>query len=351
MYTFKNFIMKRFFILIQLFSISYFISCAKITEKRNLKYENSNFIIAFGSCNKQFKKNILWKEIAKNQPNLWIWGGDNIYSDTNDMTKMTQDYENLRNQNGYAQLTKNIPVLATWDDHDYGLNDAGVEFSMKKESQELFLDFFDVPKNDERRTQEGIYHSQTFSIKNGSIKVIILDTRYFRTSLTKTANKRYQPNKFGEGTILGKKQWSWLKNELKKSKEDFTIIDSSIQFLSSEHGFETWGNFPHEVEKMKDLIIKSSVKNILFLSGDRHISEFSKTTIDGLNYPIIDFTSSGLTHSYSSNSGETNKYREKEVVKEISFGLLKFDFEKKSITMQMRGEQNVLQQELKQVYQ
>ena len=150
---------------------------------------------------------------------------------------------------------------------------------------------------------------------------------------------------------MGKKQWSWLKNELKKSKEDFTIIDSSIQFLSSEHGFETWGNFPHEVEKMKDLIIKSSVKNILFLSGDRHISEFSKTTIDGLNYPIIDFTSSGLTHSYSSNSGETNKYREKEVVKEISFGLLKFDFEKKSITMQMRGEQNVLQQELKQVYQ
>lgn len=342
--------MKKIFVLIQLLSISYFISCAKIPEKSNLKTEKSDFIIAFGSCNKQFKTNILWKEIAKNQPNLWIWGGDNIYADTNNMTKMKQDYEDLRNQNGYVQLTKNIPVLATWDDHDYGLNDAGVEFLMKKESQELFLDFFDVPKNDVRRTQEGIYHSQIFSTKKGSIKVIVLDTRYFRTSLTKTTNKRYQPNKFGEGTILGTEQWSWLENELKKSKEDFTIIVSSIQFLSSEHGFETWGNFPHEVGKMKDLILKSSVKNILFLSGDRHISEFSKTTIDGLNYPIIDFTSSGLTHSYSSYSGEPNKYREKEVVKEISFGLLTFDFEKKSINMQMRGEQNVLQQELKQVY-
>ncbi|NCT09201.1 MAG: alkaline phosphatase family protein [Flavobacteriia bacterium] len=343
--------MKKIVNLIQLFSIVYFTSCAKIPEKKNLNQKKSDFVIAFGSCNKQFKTNALWQEIAKNKPNLWIWGGDNIYADTNDMKKMKQDYIDLKNQNGYVQLTKKLPVLATWDDHDYGLNDAGVEFSMKKESQKLFLDFFDVLKNDVRRTQEGIYHSQIFSTKKGSIKVIVLDTRYFRTSLTKAKNKRYQPNTFGDGTILGTKQWNWLENELSSSKADFNVIVSSIQFLSSEHGFETWGNFPHEVEKMKNLILKSLAKNVLFLSGDRHISEFSKTTFDGLKYPIIDFTSSGLTHSYTSYSFEPNKYRIKNVVNDISFGILHFDFKNKSIKMQMRGKQNTLQQEFNQVYQ
>lgn len=343
-------IMRKIIIYTSLIAITNFFSCSSIPKNMELKTEKSDFIIAFGSCNKQSKTNILWKEIAKNEPNLWIWGGDNIYADTEDMTKMRGDYQELRNQQGYLQLTKNIPVLATWDDHDYGLNDAGIEFTKKKESQELFLDFFDVPKNDSRRKREGIYHSQIFSTKKGSIKVIVLDTRYFRTSLTKAANKRYQPNTFGEGTILGADQWNWLENELKISKTDFTIIVSSIQFLSSEHGFETWGNFPHEIEKMKNLIKKTASKNVLFLSGDRHISEFSRDTIEGLNYPIIDFTSSGLTHSYTSYSGEPNKFRVKEVVKEISFGLLLIDFDKKSIVMQMRGDKNILLQELKQVY-
>lgn len=342
--------MRKIIIYTSLIAITNFFSCSSIPKNMELKTEKSDFIIAFGSCNKQSKTNILWKEIAKNEPNLWIWGGDNIYADTEDMTKMREDYQELRNQQGYLQLTKNIPVLATWDDHDYGLNDAGIEFTKKKESQELFLDFFDVPKNDSRRKREGIYHSQIFSTKKGSIKVIVLDTRYFRTSLTKAANKRYQPNIFGEGTILGADQWNWLENELKISKTDFTIIVSSIQFLSSEHGFETWGNFPHEIEKMKNLIKKTASKNVLFLSGDRHISEFSRDTIEGLNYPIIDFTSSGLTHSYTSYSGEPNKFRVKEVVKEISFGLLLIDFDKKSIVMQMRGDKNILLQELKQVY-
>lgn len=342
--------MKKFLVFTQILIAFLFISCATVQEKNNSNIEKYDFVIAFGSCNKQYKQNILWEEIKKNNPNLWIWGGDNIYSDTENMNKMKQDYEDLKNQKGYRSLTKNIPVLATWDDHDYGLNDGGVEFSMKKEAQHLFLDFFDVPKNDQRRTQEGIYHSQIFKTAKGSIKIIVLDTRYFRTSLTKAKNKRYQPNIYGEGTILGTKQWNWLENELKKSKEDFTIIVSSIQLLSSEHGFETWGNFPHEVEKMMNLIKNQPVKNVLFLSGDRHISEFSKTTIDGINYPIIDFTSSGLTHSYTSYSGEPNQFRVQKVISKISFGLLKFDFESKSIIMQMRGENNDLLQELKQVY-
>ena len=84
---------------------------------------------------------------------------------------------------------------------------------------------------------------------------------------------------------------------------------------------------------------------MILLSGDRHISEFSKTQVEGLDYPLMDFTSSGLTHTYEEFSGEPNQYRVGEVVKYKSFGLLKFDFSNKKVLLEMRGKRNKLQQD------
>ena len=335
------------FVIITIIIVIYYLFAQNI--KKNIK---SDFTIAFGSCNNQNLENILWKSVKKNEPNLWIWGGDNIYSDTDNMNKLKEDYESLRNQKGYLDLVKDIPVMATWDDHDYGLNDGGKEFTKKNESQEVFLDFFNINKNNPRRNQKGVYHSEIFKTEKGSIKVIVLDTRYFRTALTKSidSKKRFTPNTYGIGTILGQTQWKWLGQELNNSTADFNIILSSIQVLSAEHGFETWGNFPHEVEKLKNTIQKSKATGVLLLSGDRHISEFSKTKVFDLPFPLIDFTSSGLTHSYDNFTSETNKYRVQNVVSEISFGILKFDFDTNKITMQMRGKDDKLLQELFQTY-
>ncbi|WP_166627775.1 hypothetical protein [Tenacibaculum caenipelagi] len=52
------------------------------------------------------------------------------------------------------------------------------------------------------------------------------------------------------------------------------------------------------------MINNSTNTNIILLSGDRHISEFSETSIEGVNYSIIDFTSSEHTHAYSSFTSE-----------------------------------------------
>ena len=123
------------------------------------------------------------------------------------------------------------------------------------------------------------------------------------------------------------------------------MILSSIQVLSAEHGFETWGIFPSEVEKLEKLLQTSEAENVILLSGDRHISEFSEKKIEDLDYPLVDFTSSGMTHSYSNFSGEPNQYRVGEVVSDLSFGLLKFDFNSGEVKMEMRGEGNKFQQE------
>ena len=337
-----------------LFSIVLLVASCTTPKKKdatNLQ-KTADLIISFGSCNMQLAENILWKEITKNNPSIWIWGGDVIYSDTDNMAKMKKDYEKQWTQKGYADFSNSVTVLGTWDDHDYGLNDGGIEFLKKNESEQLFLDFLKVPKDSPRRKQKGVYHSQVFNTTKGSVKVLVLDTRYFRSKLTKSkvSGKKYQPNIYGEGTVLGETQWNWLSNELTNSTADFNLVVSSIQVLSSEHGFESWGNFPHEVDRFKNVITSSKAKGVLILSGDRHISEFTKIKIDSLSYPLVDFTSSGLTHSYSNFSSELNPNRQGKVVSEISFGVLKFDFKSKKITMQMRGKENKLQQEYIQVY-
>ncbi|WKB81697.1 alkaline phosphatase D family protein [Cellulophaga lytica] len=312
----------------------------------------SDFTIAFGSCNKHDEVNPLWDDVLAANPNLWIWGGDNIYADTDNMEQLRAIYTAQDNVPGYKKLKETVPVIGTWDDHDYGLNDGGVEFKAKKESEQEFLDFMDVAKDSPRRQREGVYAVHNYNLPKGKIKVLVLDTRYFRTELTPaTDNKRrVQPNVYGEGTILGKEQWKWLTEELNNSDADFNILVSSVQYLSNKHGFEGWGNFPHEVDKLKKLLVQTKAKGAMILSGDRHISEFSVDTVKDLNYPLVDFTSSGLTHTYTGFSGEENPYRVGDVVFVKSFGVLNFNFDTKTVNFKMIGDNGKVLGELKQTY-
>ncbi len=317
-----------------------------------LEDSDSKVLIAFGSCNKHDKQNVFWDDILLANPDVFIWGGDNIYADTEDMAQMERMYQQQKAIPEYAALDEKVHITGTWDDHDYGVNDGGVEFPKKKESQQLFLDFMEVGKDDPRRNRDGVYSAELISKPEGAVKIINLDTRFFRTPLTdnKGEGARYLPNAYGDGTILGAEQWKWLEKELSNSGADFNFIVTSIQFLSNEHGFEKWANHPHEIDKMLDIIKKSGAKGVIFLSGDRHISEFSKMESDGLSYPILDFTSSGLTHSYDSYQGEPNPYRVGEVVATTSFGWVEIDLRAKVAHFKIMGENGEVYRELKQPY-
>ncbi len=309
--------------------------------------ENKNeFVLSFGSCNNQNVQNNLWEPILNHDPDLFIWGGDIIYSDTEDMKFMSENYNKMKNDSAYIEFKKHMPIMGTWDDHDYGINDGGENYSQKDSVQQIFLDFFDVPSDDPRRKQKGIYFSKEFKVNDSLIKIIILDTRFFRSDLSKdpTGEKRYLPNESGEVTMLGQKQWKWLERELTNSKAQFNVIMSSIQFLSFEHGFESWGTMPKEVNKMESILVKSKARGVIILSGDRHIAEISRKDIKGLNFPLTDITSSGMTHSYDTFKSEPNSHRLTEVVSQKNFGILRFDFDTNAVTMEIRGEGNILYQ-------
>lgn len=325
----------------------FIISCAPAQEDFK-----ADFTIAFGSCNNQSMENTLWTVIAENKPSVFIWGGDVIYSDTFDPKVLEKNYQKQLENPAYQKFSKSVEILGTWDDHDYGDNDAGAEYPLKKASQKLFLDFLKTSAADPIRLQEGIYNSKKYRVGAQEIKIILLDTRYFRTALTRSEGKkkRYTPNICGEGSILGETQWKCLQKELENSKADFNVIMSSIQVLSSEHGFETWGNMPPEFDKLMKLISDSKAKNVILLSGDRHIAEISSKKIEGLAYPVVDFTSSGMTHSYSSFKGEPNEYRISKVVSDKNFGLLTFDLSKNQVLMEIKGEKNITFDKYLQVY-
>jgi alkaline phosphatase D len=301
-------------------------------------------VISFGSCNNQRIKNNIWSSILANDPDLFIWGGDIVYSDTQDMERMRKAYSDAKEDTGYTDFVAKVEVTGTWDDHDYGRNDGGSEWMYKDSVQQILLDFLDVDRNDPRRSRKGVYHVKKLKATEKEIKIITLDTRYFRSPLTPdpSGEKRYVPNSYGEGTLLGQTQWQWLEEQLTDSSADFHLIVSSIQFLSGEHGFESWSNMPHEVDRMIELLQSKKPKGVMFLSGDRHIAEISSRNVDGLGYPLIDFTASGMTHSYSTFKGEPNRYRLSEVVSDKNFGLLEFNMVENQVTMEIRSVENQL---------
>ncbi|WP_133272051.1 alkaline phosphatase D family protein [Hymenobacter radiodurans] len=299
---------------------------------------NKAMTIAFGSCDRQDLPQTIWGTISKDKPDLWIWLGDNIYGDTEDMTVLKAKYDQQFNQPEYKAFRTQVPVIGTWDDHDYGRNDGDKSFGPKKESQQLALDFLQEPAASPRRQQEGIYAAYTYTVGKKRVKVILLDDRYHQDALFRDANKVYQPNPTGD--ILGEAQWRWLEEQLTNSDADAHIIGSGIQFLAEEHRYEKWANFPVARQRFLALLASTKAKGVLLMSGDRHIGEIAKMTVPSVPYPVYEVTSSGLTHPATNNTGEPNKYRVGPLVNQKHYALFRLRQKGKKLltTMELKGE-------------
>ncbi|MFM8324384.1 MAG: alkaline phosphatase D family protein, partial [Pirellulaceae bacterium] len=117
------------------------------------------------------------------KPDLFIYLGDNIYGDTRDMKLLQAKYDLLGAKPEFQRLRASVPVVSIWDDHDYGENDAGIDYPMKEESRAIFFDFWRVPSDSPRRSHPGIYGVHFFEQDGKRLQLILLDTRTFRTPL------------------------------------------------------------------------------------------------------------------------------------------------------------------------
>lgn len=289
--------------------------------------------ISFGSCGHQNHPLPVFDVVVEQNPDVFIFLGDNIYGDTYDMDELRSKYMRLGEKPTYKNLKRNVEILATWDDHDFGWNDAGRHYPYKEEAKEIFLDFFEEPIESSRRSRAGIYTSYLKAYEGHIVQFILLDTRTFRDDLRRNKGEfkadrsffyslDYTPYEQGDSTLLGDAQWNWLEQELKK-KADLRIICSSTQFGISYNGYEAWANFPHERQRFLELLKSTRANGVIFISGDVHYAEISKLETEGL-YPLYDVTASGLSSTWL--FATPNKNRIEGPVMENHFGMISVDW-------------------------
>lgn len=298
--------------------------------------------IAFGSCAKEANPQPIWESIVAAEPDLFLFIGDNIYGDSMEVGVLREKWGKLGAKPGYQKLKQTCPIMATWDDHDYGWNDAGSEYRLKRESQQLFLDFFDEPKNSPRRNREGIYDAKIIGPPDQAVQIILLDTRYHRSKLLKDRNMTergegitgpYVPKHDPQSTMLGAAQWSWLAKQLKQPAK-LRIIATSIQLVSNEHRWEKWGNLPHERDRFFQLLRKTKAGGVIAISGDRHTAEISRMDA-GLGYPLYDITSSSLNQPHIWRS-ELNPHRVGGMYYDENFGIISIDWTEEDPIIRMQ---------------
>jgi alkaline phosphatase D len=283
--------------------------------------------IAFGSCSDEDRPQPLWPHVVADDPDVWVWLGDNIYGDTSDMAVMRQKYARQKSHPGYQALLGTAAVIGTWDDHDYGLNDGGREFRARRESQQALLDFFGVPAASPRRARAGVYESYVYGAPGRQVKVILLDTRYHRDPIG------------SGGDVLGDEQWAWLERELRNSRAQVHLIGSSIQVVPQDHRFEKWANFPAARERLFRLIGETRAPGVVFITGDRHIAEISRLQGSAAGYPMYDITSSGLTHTWAEDRPEQNRHRIGEKLVALNYGVLDIDWGTRTLRFTIRDDQ------------
>jgi alkaline phosphatase D len=305
--------------------------------------------IAFGSCNHQNAPQHMWAQIAAQNPQMFLMIGDNVYGDAGwdadaGLESLRHSYAVQASHPEFRDFRARFPMMATWDDHDFGLNDAGGNFPMRRWAETLFESFWG--SSDAVRARPGVYESSITGPEGKRVQVILLDTRFFRSDLKRAEWSKdrpplggYLPDDSADKTVLGTEQWAWLEQELAKPA-DLRIVVSSTQIITTAHQFEGWTNFPAERTKLFDALAGREASGMVLLSGDRHAAGIYKA--DHKGETMWELTSSSLNLAFGndndrSTAREPDANRVTKFFSEENYGLLDIDWKAKRLTMTLKG--------------
>jgi alkaline phosphatase D len=328
--------MKKWGVVIAIFCIGQISYLQELTKVNRVPLDSVKNIdvITFGSCNHQLLPQEMWLNMLDYKPDLFVFLGDNVYGNCTDVDCLIKTYNQQLKKPYFLDFLEKIPMIGTWDDHDYGPNNSGIEHPIKKESQKYFLDFIGEPKESPRRMQEGIYTTYTFGKEGKKVKFFMLDERYFREKPGEAAD------------ILGEIQWKWFEKELNESDAQINIIASSSQFLSTKTTCDRWEQYPKAEKRMYQLIQASKKPGIIFLSGDIHCAEMMQNTSPDLNYPLYEFTASGMSHAHTGPKINSNKYKIQKPFCGLNYGMMSINWNSPiTIKIEIKDIQNFTIQE------
>lgn len=294
---------------------------------------SSTVKVAFGSCALEHQPQPIWQAVKKQNPDMFVFLGDTIYADTEDMQIMRAKYDQLNNHADFAPFrASGIPIVGTWDDHDFGANDYNGNFALKQQSKLEFMRFYNLPPTSPLWSRDGVYSVHYLQSGSRRVQIILLDLRYFRSPFKHgVAPIPWEADPDPQKTMLGETQWAWFEEQL-KAPADFRIIGSSITVLP-DHSGERWSLMPLEKAKLFATLDRHQVKNFMFISGDTHCADLGRTkTPEGRE--ILEFTSSGLNRE---GGHYDNPWRLEFAHGRANFGLIEVDFARSRVRLEARG--------------
>lgn len=307
--------------------------------------------IALGSCYHPSMESGIFNEIAGQHPDAFVFLGDNVYaedeSDDPTLMSLRQAYANLAAVESFKALRESTPLLVAWDDHDYGKDDAGGDFRHREFSESLYAYAWDIEPSDERASRPGVYFEQTVGPIGKRVQFITLDTRYFRTPLTRHPDQnigRYVESQDPNQNVLGETQWKWFEEQLRKPA-DIRIIVTPIQLIADGHHWEAWRVMPAERERLYRLLSSSRANGVIVVSGDRHSAAIYELT-EFEPYPLYELTTSSLnvplTSFVKNPVDEPGPHRLMNPYYESNYGLIDIDWDTGQLSMKLMDEASKL---------
>lgn len=286
------------------------------------------------------KSTEMWKTYLNQFADVNFLIGDNVYADKiknmwgkeADENQLWQRYiESFEELYFYHSATL-TPTFYLWDDHDYGKNDGDMTYEYRAQAQEVFETFYP------RGNIEGFFR-KTLGV--GSVlnlfgqKFIFIDNRSFRTPKDRAKGQSH----------WGSEQEKIIFKELAESKRSWLI--QGDQFFGGYHEFESFEKErPKSFKRVLDQIKRTKKTKVIFLSGDRHLSEIMKIEEPILGYETYEITSSGLHAAVFPGAFLKNPSPRKIAGKDgaLNFTLIElsrgFGSEKLKVKVSSRGEKN-----------
>lgn len=252
----------------------------------------------------------IFHHMAESGADFTIWGGDNIYLREADYSSESGIWYRYSHDRATPDLQKLFAVMnhyATWDDHDFGPNNANSSFEFKDVTLAAFKTYWANPTFGETDTP-GVYGKFTW----GDAAFFLMDDRYHRDDTTLDQDKH--PRK----TAWGDRQLFWLKQSLLHAKAlknyRFKFIVTGGQVIQSavKGRSETHELYRREREELIDFIRENKITGVVFLTGDVHHTGLYRRPLDD-GRAIYELTSSPFS-SGSWNAATSEKAKDPFVV-------------------------------------
>ncbi|HKQ73064.1 MAG TPA: alkaline phosphatase D family protein [Blastocatellia bacterium] len=206
----------------------------------------------------------VFTEIARREPLFFLHMGDMNYANvhSSQTKKYRKTYQKVLNSPSQAELYRQVPIVYTWDDHDFDTNDSNREAPGRLAARITYQECVPHYPLVEGRGDVAIY--QAFTV--GRVRFILTDTRSERTPSSAEDN--------ADKTVLGKRQKQWLKNELAEGTEKYPLVVwiNSIPWIGKKkQGADRWFGFTTERDEIGDFIESRAIRNLCMLSADAHM--------------------------------------------------------------------------------